>query len=49
MRPYLDEIFSTELRDSIIATFDNRYFLYRDLFTQKAFKRQLELLKPRKG
>lgn len=49
MRPYLDEVFSTELRDSIIANFDNRYFLYRDLFTQKTFKRELELLKPRKG
>ena len=49
MRPYLDEVFSTELRDSIIANFDNKYFLYRDLFTQKSFKRQLELLKPRKG
>lgn len=48
MRPYLDEIFTTELRDSIIANYDNRFFLYRDLFTQNTFKHQLELLKPRK-
>lgn len=48
MRPYLDKIFSTERRDAIIQMFDTRSFLFRNLITQKQFKKQLELLKPRK-
>ncbi|MBQ0097967.1 MAG: phage DNA encapsidation protein [Oscillospiraceae bacterium] len=48
MRPYLDAVFNTEARDTVLTNFDNRYYLFRDLFTQKDFKRHLELLKPRK-
>lgn len=48
MRPYLDKIFTTERRDAIIEMFDSRSFLFRNLITQKQFKKQLELLKPRK-
>lgn len=49
MRPYLDEIFNTEARDMVIVNFDNRYYMFHNLFTQRNFKRQLEMLKPRKG
>ena len=48
MRPYLDEVFNVEARDNIMALFDGRCFLFRDLITQKKFKKELELLKPRK-
>ena len=48
MRPYLHEVFIPETRDDVILSYDNRYFYFRDLFTQKSFQRQLELLKPRK-
>ena len=48
MRPYLDTIFNTEARDVIVQLFDTRCFLFRDLITQKKFKKALELLKPRK-
>lgn len=48
MRPYLNEVFNVEARDAVIAQFDNRYYLFRDLFTQSVFSSQLELLKPRK-
>ena len=47
MRPYLDAIFNTDQRDSIIAIFHNRGFLFRDLITQKKFKKAIELLKPK--
>lgn len=45
MKPYLDEVYSTESRDYVISNFDNRIFLFRDLMTQKTFKKYLELLK----
>lgn len=48
MRPYIDELFQTQLRDSIIQQFDTRSFLYKDLITFKLFQKNLELLKPRK-
>ena len=48
MRPYLDGIFNTQARDSVIALFDTRSFRYKDLITFKKFKKELELLKPRK-
>lgn len=48
MRPYLDELFNTQMRDNIIEMFDTRCFLFRNLITQKQFKKQLEILKPRK-
>lgn len=49
MRPYLDDIFNTEARDNVIQSFDNRVYLFRNLYVQKNFARQLEILKPRKG
>ena len=48
MRPYIDELFQTQLRDTIISQFDTRSFLYKDLITFKLFQKHLEFLKPRK-
>lgn len=48
MRPYLDAVFNVEARDVIMALFDSRSFLFRNLLIQKKFKKELELLKPRK-
>lgn len=48
MRPYLDALYNLEAVNNIIALFDTRCFLFRNLITQKQFKKQLELLKPRK-
>lgn len=48
MRPYCDGIFTAETRDMVIASYDARAYYYHDLFTQKNFRRQLVLLKPRK-
>lgn len=48
MRPYIDELFQTQLRDTIITQFDTRCFLYKDIITFKLFQKNLELLKPRK-
>ena len=44
MRPYLDELFSAELRDSMIKMFDTRSFLFRNLITFKMFQKNLEIL-----
>lgn len=46
MRPYLDEKFLPELRDSVLELFNTRSLYFRNLITQKLFKKQLELLKP---
>lgn len=48
MRPYIDELFNVQQRDSIMVMYDTRSFLFRNLITQKKFKKALELLKPRK-
>ena len=48
MRPYLDEIYNLERVNTIIQLFDTRSYLFRNLLTQKQYKKQLELLKPRK-
>lgn len=48
MRPYLDELYNLERVNTVISLFDTRCFLFRNLITQKQFKKQLELLKPRK-
>ena len=48
MRPYIDQLFNTQSRDNVIAMFDTRSYLFRNLITQKQFKKELELLKPRK-
>lgn len=47
MAAYLDEVFSPEVRDNIIMAFHSRAFLFRNLITQKKFKKALELLKPK--
>lgn len=49
MRPYLDELFNVQQRDSIIVLYDTRCLRFKNLITQKKFKKALELLKPRKG
>lgn len=48
MRPYIDELFQTQIRDAVIQQFDTRSFLYKDIITFKLFQKNLELLKPRK-
>ena len=48
MRPYIDEIFVPQQRDAVFGMFDAKAYHYRDLITQKLFKKQLELLKARK-
>lgn len=48
MRPYMSGQFVQEARDAIVAQFDARAFYYHDLFTQKDFRRQLVMMKPRK-
>lgn len=47
MYAYLNHIFNTDARDAVIEMFHNRAFLYRNLITQKMFKKALEQLKPR--
>lgn len=49
MRPYIDEIFNTQMRDTIISLFDNRALRFKNLITFKKFQKELSLLKPRKG
>lgn len=48
MRPYLDKLYNLERVNNIIELYDCRCFLFRNLITQKKFKKCLELLKPRK-
>lgn len=48
MRPYLDQLYNLEAVNNIIIMFDTRCYRFRNLITQKQFKKQLELLKPRK-
>lgn len=48
MRPYLDQLYNLEAVNNIITMFDTRCYRFRNLITQKQFKKQLELLKPRK-
>lgn len=48
MSPYLDMVYNTEAVGNIIEMFDNRVFGFRDLITQKTFKKYLSLTKPRK-
>lgn len=47
MRAYIDQVFNTEMRDNVISIFHNRGFYFRDLITQKKFKKAIELLKPK--
>lgn len=48
MRPYLDLVYSSDAKDSIIQAFDNRLFKYKNLITHKKFQSEIEQLKPRK-
>lgn len=48
MRPYIDELFSSEVRDTMFKMFDTRSFAFRNLITFKMFQKHLEILKPRK-
>lgn len=48
MRPYIDQVFNTHLRDQVILMFDTRALKYKNLITFKKFQKALELLKPRK-
>ncbi len=48
MRPYIDEVFNTQARDMVLQMYDTRVFLFKNLITAKEFKKELELLKPRK-
>ena len=48
MRPYLDFLFETKARDTVMQLFDTRSYRFRNLVTQKIFKKELALLKPRK-
>lgn len=48
MVPYQDEVYRPELRDSILELYDVRAFRFRTLITQKRFKHDLELFRPRK-
>lgn len=45
MRKFLDEVFSVEVRDNYINMYDARLLHFRDLITQKKFKKELQLLK----
>lgn len=47
MAPYLDEVFSVELRDEVYQIYHNRRYRFRNLITQKEFKKELALLKGR--
>ena len=49
MRPYLDLIFSSDAKDSVIQAFDNRLYTYKNLITHKKFQSEIENLKPRKN
>ena len=48
MRPYLDELYTTELVKNVIEAFDLRVYRFTNLITFKRFQTALELLKPRK-
>ena len=48
MRPYLDEVFNTNLQKNMITLFDTRSLTFSNLITFKEFQKQIELLKPRK-
>ena len=48
MRPYLDEVFNTDIQKNMITLFDTRSLLFTNLITFKQFQKQIELLKPRK-
>lgn len=48
MRPYLDEVFNIEARNSVFQIFDMRGYKFRDLITFKQFQKELSILRPKK-
>ena len=48
MRPYIDETFIPKNRDEVIANFDTRTYLYRNMITFKRFQKAIMDVKPRK-
>jgi len=48
MRPYIDETFNVEMRNSVYQIFDSRGYKFKDLITFKQFQKALQLLRPRK-
>lgn len=46
MQPYQDALFVSKLRDDIIIRYQVQAFLFRNLMTQKKFKKYIQLLKP---
>ena len=48
MKPYIDEIFNVDSRNSIYQIFDSRGFKFKDLITFKQFQKELQALRPRK-
>ena len=48
MTPYQDLIFNHEIRDEVIEAFDQRYYLYKNLITNKKFQSAIQQIKPRK-
>ena len=48
MVPYQDAFYVPELRNQILELYDTRAFKFRTLITQKKFKHDLELFRPRK-
>lgn len=48
MRPYLDEVYNTDVVKNMITLFDTRSLKFRNLICFKQFQSCMELLKPRK-
>ena len=48
MRPYLDEVYNTDIVKNTVLLFDTRSFRFRNLITFKEFQSSIEELKPRK-
>ena len=46
MRPYLDERYSDEGKNTVIEAFNMRVYTYKDLITFKQFQQAISLLKP---
>lgn len=49
MRPYLDELYSTDRVNAMIELFDTRSLQFRNMITFKRFQTEMSLLKPRQG
>lgn len=45
MKRYIDEMFNTELRDSVIDMNDARAYKFKDILTQSLFYKNLEIIK----